>query len=220
MSTKAKTLDPVTESTMSGTEEEFGTPINCWILPLRSIHYAKVDRDLRTLLAGFGPSRKSYHPEYPFWRLQKDGLWEWRCRSLRSPTEPPGSMNGSWPSKAGPSDRPETIVLSGFDVCKLACSGGLQGIFQAPRYTIIIHLADPAVHGLVDLCRSHSHALPEVGLDIMQNTKILSQVELAWERDRIGVVLLKDETTARIEELGWRVYTPQEAMQQWFDSVR
>jgi hypothetical protein len=54
----------------------------------------------------------------------------------------------------------------------------------------------------------------------MQNTKILSQVELAWERDRIGVVLLKDEATARIEELGWRVYTPQEAMQQWFDSVR
>ena len=24
----------------------------------------------------FGPSRKSYHPEYPFWRLQNDGIWE------------------------------------------------------------------------------------------------------------------------------------------------
>ena len=42
----------------------------------RLMPYAEVDRDLRKLLAEFGPSRKSYHPEYPFWRLQNDGLWE------------------------------------------------------------------------------------------------------------------------------------------------
>lgn len=30
---------------------------------------------LGTLLREFGPSRVSYHPEYPFWRLQRDGLW-------------------------------------------------------------------------------------------------------------------------------------------------
>ena len=24
----------------------------------------------------FGPRRQSYHPEYPFWRLQNDGIWE------------------------------------------------------------------------------------------------------------------------------------------------
>jgi putative restriction endonuclease len=24
----------------------------------------------------FGPRRQSYHPEYPFWRLQNDDLWE------------------------------------------------------------------------------------------------------------------------------------------------
>jgi putative restriction endonuclease len=27
------------------------------------------------LLTEFGPTRQSYHPEYPFWRLQNDGLW-------------------------------------------------------------------------------------------------------------------------------------------------
>jgi putative restriction endonuclease len=27
------------------------------------------------LLKEFGPSRRSYHPEYPFWRLQNDGIW-------------------------------------------------------------------------------------------------------------------------------------------------
>ena len=37
--------------------------------------YRDVDRDLRQLLLDFGPRRKSYHPEYPFWRLQNDGIW-------------------------------------------------------------------------------------------------------------------------------------------------
>jgi putative restriction endonuclease len=27
------------------------------------------------LLKEFGPPRRSYHPEYPFWRLQNDGVW-------------------------------------------------------------------------------------------------------------------------------------------------
>jgi len=42
----------------------------------RMISYANIDRDLKKLLAEFGPSRKSYHPEYPFWHLQTDGIWE------------------------------------------------------------------------------------------------------------------------------------------------
>ncbi|NVM20280.1 MAG: HNH endonuclease [Desulfobacterales bacterium] len=42
----------------------------------RFISYVDVDRDLRNLLMEFGPRRGSYHPEYPFWRLQNDGIWE------------------------------------------------------------------------------------------------------------------------------------------------
>jgi putative restriction endonuclease len=41
----------------------------------RLIPYAEVDRTLRELLIEFGPSRARYHPEYPFWRLQNDGIW-------------------------------------------------------------------------------------------------------------------------------------------------
>jgi len=33
---------------------------------------------LRPLLEEFGPPRKSYHTEYPFWYLRNDGLWEVR----------------------------------------------------------------------------------------------------------------------------------------------
>jgi putative restriction endonuclease len=42
----------------------------------RLIPYEEVDESLRPLLVEFGPSRQSYHPEYPFWRLKNDGLWE------------------------------------------------------------------------------------------------------------------------------------------------
>jgi len=42
----------------------------------RMVEYSQVDRDLGKLLIEFGPHRQSYHPEYPFWRLQNDDLWE------------------------------------------------------------------------------------------------------------------------------------------------
>jgi hypothetical protein len=38
-----------------------------------------IDRDLTLLLKEFGPPRQSYHPEYPFWRLQNDGAWQVRA---------------------------------------------------------------------------------------------------------------------------------------------
>jgi putative restriction endonuclease len=40
------------------------------------IPFSEIDRELTKLLVEFGPPRRSYHPEYPFWRLQNDGLWE------------------------------------------------------------------------------------------------------------------------------------------------
>ncbi|MBC8418365.1 MAG: HNH endonuclease [Desulfobacterales bacterium] len=42
----------------------------------RFIPYIEVDEKLKQLLVDFGPTRKSYHPEYPFWRLQNDGIWD------------------------------------------------------------------------------------------------------------------------------------------------
>src|SRR3954453_17042071 len=39
------------------------------------ILFRDVEKDLTALLKEFGPSRQSYHPEYPFWRLQNDGVW-------------------------------------------------------------------------------------------------------------------------------------------------
>lgn len=41
--------------------------------PLR---FADAEGPLRDLLAEFGPPRKSFHPEFPFWHLRTDGVWE------------------------------------------------------------------------------------------------------------------------------------------------
>ena len=41
----------------------------------RRLAWSDVEGPLTELLRDFGPPRKSLHPEYPFWRLQRDRLW-------------------------------------------------------------------------------------------------------------------------------------------------
>ncbi len=40
--------------------------------PLR---FTDIEKQLRDLLVEFGPTRRSYHPEFPFWYLRTDGVW-------------------------------------------------------------------------------------------------------------------------------------------------
>jgi putative restriction endonuclease len=42
----------------------------------RVVSYGQVHAPLKKLLHDFGPPRKSYHPEYPFWYLRNDGFWD------------------------------------------------------------------------------------------------------------------------------------------------
>lgn len=42
----------------------------------RLVSYEEVDAGVKPLLQEFGPPRKSYHTEYPFWYLRNDGFWE------------------------------------------------------------------------------------------------------------------------------------------------
>ncbi len=41
----------------------------------KEIPYRQAGPEMTKLLREFGPARKSYRPEDPFWRLQNDGLW-------------------------------------------------------------------------------------------------------------------------------------------------
>jgi hypothetical protein len=51
------------------------------------IPFQQVDADLTGLLKEFGPPRQSYHPEYPFWRLQNDGVWVVRASGPLTPRQ-------------------------------------------------------------------------------------------------------------------------------------
>jgi len=41
----------------------------------RLVHFEELEEPLRKFLIDYGPPRRSFHPEYPFWHLQSDGLW-------------------------------------------------------------------------------------------------------------------------------------------------
>lgn len=42
----------------------------------RLLPWSQIESPLKQLLQDFGPNRPSVHPEYPFWYLQTDELWE------------------------------------------------------------------------------------------------------------------------------------------------
>jgi putative restriction endonuclease len=48
------------------------------------VTFVEAEPDLKTLLQEFGPPRRSDHPEQPFWRLQRDGVW-----TVRAPSDLP-----------------------------------------------------------------------------------------------------------------------------------
>jgi len=60
----------------------------------RRVSFHEVDGPLMQYLREFGPSRNSYHPEYPFWYLQNDGFWE-----VRKADELPRRKNKDQPSR-------------------------------------------------------------------------------------------------------------------------
>src|SRR3954468_24577231 len=49
--------------------------------------------DVAALLREFGPPRRSYHPEYPFWWLQSDGVWTVESDGPMAPAAIPGGMD-------------------------------------------------------------------------------------------------------------------------------
>lgn len=42
----------------------------------QSLLFSECEEELAELIREFGPTRVSYHPEYPFCRLRRDGIWQ------------------------------------------------------------------------------------------------------------------------------------------------
>lgn len=82
----------------------------------RLIPYSEAEKDLKQMLADFGPPRRNYHPEYPFWYLRNDGIWELENTENLPPQ--------------GPGRSPSAAELSRNNVC-----GGLKKeIYDAVRH--------------------------------------------------------------------------------------
>lgn len=73
-----------------------------WQQGKAEVTFAEAEPDLTALLREFGPPRKSDHPEQPFWRLQRDGVW-----TVHSPAD--------LPLKTG-DDIPRVTALRSHDV--------------------------------------------------------------------------------------------------------
>lgn len=62
---------------------------------LYDVPYIECEPQLAKLIREFGPSGSSPHPEYPFWRLQNDGVWavesDRPMRARASNSDPPRS---------------------------------------------------------------------------------------------------------------------------------
>jgi putative restriction endonuclease len=118
----------------------------------RLIPYADVDRELRSLLVQFGPHRKSLHPEYPFWRLRNDGLWQLQGAELVQP-------------RASNNDAKKSELL------KHHVQGGFpEPIFAALRANP--RLLAAVAQGLLDQsfpASMHEDILGAVGLDLTQS---------------------------------------------------
>ena len=122
----------------------------------RMIPYAEVDRELGKLLIEFGPRRQSYHPEYPFWRLQNDGLWE------VSPTE--GLATRSSNTDVKKSELIEHNVHGGF----------LPEIYN--KLSEDKHLVREIVQDLLDANfpeSIHQDILDEVGIEFEIGTRVV-----------------------------------------------
>ncbi|WP_199671150.1 phosphorothioated DNA-binding restriction endonuclease [Salinibius halmophilus] len=80
-----------------------------------------LDREMKDLLMRYGPSRKTYHPEYPFWRLKNDGFWQVngdeKCRSRKSNTDPTKSELIRYGVSAGFSDEAYAALQSDHRLC-------------------------------------------------------------------------------------------------------
>jgi len=93
-----------------------------------------------------------------------------------------------------------------------------QSLDNTEEWQDILDLADPGLHGVVDLLERSNVYLPEVGFEIQNKQKeVVAQLELAWPNVKIGVSIDKVNAVTAHKE-GWKVYSMRHALTQ-FDEL-
>jgi putative restriction endonuclease len=123
---------------------------------IRALPYVQYEQKIIDLLREFGPSRRSLHPEYPFWRLRNDGVWE---------VEAQGEMR----TRASNNDIPRTELRSAHASGHFPAD--LQAIFtRQPRRVAEVAQLLLVAHFPESL---HQDILDAVGLQINRSSALL-----------------------------------------------
>jgi len=92
-----------------------------------------------------------------------------------------------------------------------------QGLNTKESWKDIYKLADPGMHGVIDLLEKYHVSLPEVGEEIVNNKQeVVAELELAWPLKKVGIAIDKPEAIAATQ-LGWKIYSMRHALSQMDD---
>ena len=107
-----------------------------------AIAFRDAEGNLTELLKRFGPPRQSYHPEYPFWRLQNDGVWQMTASgaltSRQSNTDPPKSELIANNACGAFSDEVQSALRSDPSLASKIAGRLLEGHFPASLHEDIL----------------------------------------------------------------------------------
>lgn len=89
-----------------------------------------------------------------------------------------------------------------------------QGLDKKDSWKDIYALADPGIHGVIDMLEKYQVSLPEVGEEVANDKQeVVAELELAWPLKKVGVAIDKPEAIAATK-LGWKVYSMRLALSQ------
>lgn len=91
-----------------------------------------------------------------------------------------------------------------------------EGLVSASVHERLLELTDsPECRQIIDFCQENDFPYPEIGFELVDdNGKVLGELELGWEEERIGV-LLTPEDRKEIENVssGWAFYLEAELVE-------
>jgi putative restriction endonuclease len=105
-----------------------------------SVAFSEIAGPLSELLSQFGPPVKQVYPQYPFWRLQQDGIWE-----IRGASSIPLSVSGD-PAKGSLTDSHPGQFVAKFDIALRSETG----LIKASRDRIVHDYFDARIAGALE----------------------------------------------------------------------
>lgn len=92
----------------------------------------------------------------------------------------------------------------------------VQGIVVRDSWKDVYALADPAMHGIVDLLEKYHLPIPEVGY-LINDEQHKTQLELAWPHKKLGIAIEKNDAI-NSHRMGWKVLSMRNVLSN-FDGV-